>query len=93
MILGLIRCVSDDIEKSMMYIAFSINIFKIKSLFTNVSKIYSYESLLIVYKLSMIYLRFFLKIDRHLHIAQDKIISSIFLFNDPLLVIFISKFY
>lgn len=57
-------CVAKSIERSIIYIALSINTCEIKSLFTNINKLWTYCLLLNINKLSKIYLMLFALIDK-----------------------------
>lgn len=58
------RCVAEDIRRNIMYTALSINTYKIKSFYTNISEIQTYQYLLIIDKLSMIQLALLITIDK-----------------------------
>lgn len=93
MILIPIRYIVESIRKSIIYTALSINSYKVKSFCTYISRIWTYQSLLIINKLSMIYLVFFTKIEKQLYKAQDISISLRVLFSDLLLMIYMGEFY
>lgn len=52
------------IESSMAYTTLNINICKVESLYTNISEIWIYWSLVIINKLNIIHLGFLAKIDK-----------------------------
>lgn len=64
MILVPIRCAAENIKNCMMHITLSINTCRVKSLCTNISGIWTHQSLLIVNELGIIYLKFLTKIYR-----------------------------
>lgn len=76
-----------------MHTALSISTYKTKSLCTNISRIWTHQSSLIIDELSMIQLKLLAKIDKQLYKAQNVIISSIALFDGLFLIILIGDFY
>lgn len=88
-----IRVAAKDIRNSMVYTALSISTCKIKSLYTDIRGILTYESSLLIYQLNMIHLKFVAKMNKQLCNAQGTIISSTALFSDPPLIILINDFY
>lgn len=64
MILALIRCATEGRGGSTVYITLSISTHKAKILYTNISRIWTHQSLLIIDELNMIQLELLAKIDK-----------------------------
>lgn len=64
MILTPIGCAADGLGRSKVHIALNINTCKIRSSYTSISKLWLHQSLFIINKLSMIYLRLFATINK-----------------------------
>ena len=93
MLVALMQCAAEGIEESTVYTVLSINTCKAKSLCINISKIWMYQSLLIINKLSMIYFRLLIAMDKQLRKAHGAIVFSTTLFSGLPLVILMGDFY
>ncbi len=76
-----------------MHTALNISTCKVKSLYTNVSGIWTYQSSVIIYELCMIQLELLTKMDKQLCKVQSANVSSIALFGDLPLIILMGDFY
>lgn len=86
-------CVAEGIRRSTMHATLSINIYKTRRSYINISKILTDWFLLIIDKLSKINLRLFAIINIQLCKVWYIIVSSTFLFCSLFLMIFICNFY